>query len=224
MTEESVGAPGSPELYSTIQVTLKASLAPVKPQASISSLASRFTILFILLASIAMGAMGVDGLRQMDLPQRIGIGIILVLGGALLSVSLAWQMTPGSLQTIPANIAVPALAAGFLVGVGLLFPWHAPEAFFASGWHCFKTGMAMAAPAALLFFIMARRGAPLAIGSLGGTLGALAGLLGAAVLQFTCSRQEAAHLAVWHGGVLVASVLTGVAIAEVVRMALRHRS
>ena len=160
--------------------------------------------------------MGVDGLRQMDLLQRIGISGVLVLGGVLLSLSLAWQMTPGSLQPIPTKVAIPVLAAGFLMGTALLFPWHAPEAFLARGWHCFKAGIAMAVPSAILFGLLAHRGVPLAIGRLGGTLGAIAGLFGATVLQFTCSRQEAGHLLVWHGGVLVASILMGLLIAQVV--------
>ena len=45
--------------------------------------------------------------------------------------------------------------------------------------------------------------------------GAIASLFGATVLQFTCNRQEAGHLLVWHGGVFVASILMGVLIAQV---------
>ena len=216
MTEKPIPADGSPELYRKIQSSLQPSLKPVAPQGSPRSLAARFCTVFLLFALPAIGMMGIAGLRQMDLLQMIGITVVLVVGGMLLSLSLAWQMTPGSLQQIPTKVAVPALAAGFLLGTALLFPWHAPETFFVPGWHCFKVGIAMAVPVSFLFWLLARRGAPLAIGSLGGTLGAIAGLFGATVLQFTCSRQEAGHLLVWHGGVLVASILMGVVIAQVV--------
>jgi hypothetical protein len=216
MTEELVPAHYSPELCGNILSRLESSLKPVVPQASTQSLAARFWIVFLLFASPAIGMMGIAGLRQMELTQIIGISVVLLLGGVLLSLSLAWQMTPGSLQRIPTKVAVPALAAGFLLGTALLFPWHAPTAFFAPGWHCFKMGIAMAVPVAFLFWLLARRGAPQAISSLGGTLGAIAGLFGATVLQFTCSRQEAGHLLVWHGGVLMASILMGVLIAQVV--------
>ncbi len=217
MTEESVPTPGSAELYGKIQNRLASSLKPVKPQASTRSLAAQFWLLFLLFATPAIGMMGLAGLRQMDLLQMTGITVVLVLGGALVSLSLAWQMTPGSLQRIPSKVAVRVLITGFLLGTALLFPWHAPEAFFARGWHCFKVGMAMAVPAAFLFWLLVRRGAVLAISSLGGTLGAIAGLFSASVLQFTCSRQDAGHLLAWHGGVLVASILIGILVAQVIR-------
>src|SRR5258708_38829693 len=45
------------------------------------------------------------------------------------------------------------------------------------------------------------------------TLGAIAGLLGLTVLQFRCLYQNAGHLLVWHGGVLVLSIATGLLVA-----------
>ena len=217
MTEEFVPAPGSAELYSKIQSRLRSSLKPVKPQASTRAVAARSWLLFLLFAFPAIAMMGLAGLRQMDLFQMAGITVVLVLGGVVVSLSLAWQMTPGSLHRIPGKVAVRVLIAGFLLATSLLFPWHAPEAFFARGWHCFRVGMAMAVPAAFLFWRLVRRGAALAITSLGGTLGAIAGLLSATVLQFTCSRQDAGHLLAWHGGVLVASSLMGILVAQAIR-------
>ena len=69
-------------------------------------------------------------------------------------------------------------------------------------------------PAALVFAFLARRGARLSLGMLGGTLGAIAGLLGVTVLQFTCALQDIGHLLVWHGGVLVISTLAGALIGQ----------
>ena len=48
---------------------------------------------------------------------------------------------------------------------------------------------------------------------LGATLGATAGLLGVTVLQFRCPLQNAPHLLVWHGGVLVVATVAGSAVA-----------
>jgi hypothetical protein len=62
------------------------------------------------------------------------------------------------------------------------------------------------------------------VGTLGGTLGAIVGLLSATVLQFTCSLQEASHLLVWHGGVLLASTALGVGIARLVERLSRERA
>ena len=82
--------------------------------------------------------------------------------------------------------------------------------------------MLAALPAAALFWLIARRGAPLSFGTLGGTLGGIAGLLGATILQFTCSRQDAAHLLVWHGGVLAASITAGVLTAKIIARLVEH--
>lgn len=207
----------SPVVYEKIQAQLKASLKPVSPQSPPRVLAAQFLIVFFLFASPAIGMLGAAGLHEMRWIQLIGIGSVLVFGAALLSLSLAWQMTPGSLHRVPARVAVPALMAGFLVGIAILFPWHAPEAFLVRGWSCLKAGLLMAIPAALLFWMLVRRGHAMATGALGGTLGAIAGLLGASVLQLTCARQDASHLLVWHGGVLVISIGLGMLIAHVVR-------
>jgi len=61
---------------------------------------------------------------------------------------------------------------------------------------------------------LVRRGAFLNLTALGGTLGAIAGLLSVTVLQFTCNMQEIAHLLVWHGGVLVISTVVGALIGR----------
>lgn len=47
----------------------------------------------------------------------------------------------------------------------------------------------------------------------GGTLGATAGLLGLTVLQFRCIHQDALHLIVWHGSVLVLATATRALVA-----------
>ena len=82
----------------------------------------------------------------------------------------------------------------------------------------------MAAPSSLLFWILVRRGHTLASGMLGATLGAIAGLVGASVLQFTCNRQDAVHLLVWHGGVVIVSLLLGAVVTWGVNTLVRPRA
>jgi Negative regulator of sigma F len=222
--EASPPAAPSPELHGKIQARLKSSLKPVKPRPSIRALAAQFFVVFLLFASPGIAMLGIAGFHEASMLQVVGITVVLSLGVALLSLSLAWQMTPGSLQRIPAKVALLSLTCGFLLGTALLFPWYAPEAFFARGWTCLRIGLLAAAPAALLFWLLVRRGAPLSINTLGGTLGGIAGLLGATILQFTCSRQDAGHLLAWHGGVLVASIGMGFLIAGVIARLIGRRS
>ena len=209
-------AESSPEVYRRVQQQLKNSLTPVAPQAAPRVLAAQFLVVFLLFASPAVALMGTAGFREMSALQLLGIGSVLFCGAALLSWSLAWQMTPGSLHRVPARVAVVTLSAGFLAGIAILFPWHAPEAFLMRGWTCLKAGIMMAIPAGLLFWLLVRRGYAMASGMLGGTLGAIAGLLGVSVLQLTCDRQDAAHLMVWHGGVLIVCTCLGIVVARVI--------
>jgi len=204
----------SPELYGKIQSAIQASLQRVSPRPSARAIAFEFGAAFLLGAIPAAAMMGLGGVEKMNVFQLIAITVVLALGVALLALSLAWQVTPGSLRRISVRGAVSILVAGFIVGVVFLFPWHTPEAFLARGWPCLRLGLLMALPSALLFWLVARRGAPLEMKALGGTLGAISGLLGVSVLQFHCDRQETEHLLFWHGGVLLVSIAAGVLIAS----------
>jgi predicted anti-sigma-YlaC factor YlaD len=199
----------SPEVQRRIVERAQKSLEPVSQLRSISVLAGQLLIVFVLLAAAASSMMKVAGIEAMNMGELIGISAILALGVVLLSRSLAWQMTPGSMQRIPARTALSILGAGLLIGIVFLFPWKTPEAFMTRGLRCLRIGLTLAVPTVVLFWILVRRGAPLNRTTLGATLGALAGLFSVTVLQFTCNLQDIGHLLVWHGGVLVISTVIG---------------
>jgi hypothetical protein len=208
----------TPELYGKIRNTLQATLEPVSPLPSTRTLAIRFLVAFGLFALPISGILGFAGFHRMGLVQLISVASILFVGAAALSFSLAWQMAPGSLKRFSPKVAVAVLGAGFLGCVAILFPWRTPNAFVAQGWPCSVMGASIAVPAAALFWLLVRRGVPLSGETLGGALGAIAGLLGVTVLQFSCSRQEAGHLLVWHGGVLVLTTLTGILVVRAFKL------
>jgi len=202
----------SPDLHRKISGALAASLQPVKPMPPTSVLVGQFAAIFLVFAAALIAMMGVTGFRTLDASQALGIVAILAVGVALLSFVLAWQIRPGSQQKISARLAWACLGVGFLTGAALLFPWRGAEAFVSRGWPCLLAGSAVAIPGGILFWLLSRRGVPLSAGTFGGTLGAIAGLLGITVLQFRCIYQDAAHLLVWHGGVLVLSTAAGVLV------------
>jgi hypothetical protein len=214
ISAEVTAAEAAPALYGKIRSALQSTLEPVSPLPSTRALATQFLVAFGLFVLPVSGILGFAGFHRMGLVQLIGVTVILAVGAATLSFSLAWQMTPGTLRRFSTSVAVVVLAAGFLGCIGILFPWRAPKAFVAQGWPCSVMGASIAVPAAALFWLLVRRGAPLSRETLGGALGAIAGLLGVTVLQFSCSRQEAIHLLVWHGGVLVLTTLTGILVAR----------
>ncbi|MCU1337429.1 MAG: hypothetical protein JWO19_3010 [Bryobacterales bacterium] len=204
----------SGEVEHQILQTIHGSLKPVSRLRSTAAIAAQLIIVFFLISVAVISRMKVVGFEVMSLPQLIGISTILSFGVVLLALSQAWQMRPGSLRRIPEWTSVGILASGLLFGIVLLFPWKTPEAFVVRGWRCLRAGLVMAVPVSLVFWFLARRGAPLSLRSFGGTLGAIAGLLAVTVLQYTCDLQDIGHLLVWHGGVLVLSTLGGALIGD----------
>jgi hypothetical protein len=202
------------ELSDKVAQALKSSLRPVKPAGSTAIIAGQLFLAFVIMAAAIASFLKPAGLQTMTRGELAGITVALVVGAALLSLSLAWQMIPGSLRRFSAKAAITIPAAAFLVTVAVLFPWRAPEEFFSAGWHCLRLGILIAVPVAVMFGGIVRRGAALGAGALGATSGAIAGLVSVTILQANCEMQEAVHLLVWHGGVLAVSTLTGYLIGR----------
>jgi hypothetical protein len=177
--------------------------------------------LLLVLAAAAMaltGIRGTAGLERMHLAQVLSMSVLLIAGAFLFSVSLSWQIRPGSYQRLPATGILAAFGIGVLAGISLFFSWHPTPAVLAEGVPCLMAGLVMATAASVLLWLVVRRGAPLSMPKLGATVGATAGLLALAVLQVQCPFQEASHLLVFHGGVLALSTLAGWAIGHAARL------
>ena len=104
----------SPELRARITKNLKAALKPVRPLASMPLLALQFAGVFALLAFAMVALMGTAGMASLGMWQRAAIVIVLAAGVALFSISLAWQIVPGSLPRMRAGLVLDAFACGFL--------------------------------------------------------------------------------------------------------------
>jgi hypothetical protein len=154
------------------------------------------------------------GVQVMSWVQLAGVSAFLLVGIAFLAVSLARQMRPGSAWPISKGSLLMVLIAGIGLLVAVLFPWSMAGSFVAPGWHCLRTGLLLALPAGLVLGYLMSRGAVLDLNWTGATAGATAGWLGLTVLQYTCDIQNAAHLLVWHLGVVLVSMLSGAAIGQ----------
>lgn len=208
----------SPESTARIAHSLTASLEPAKPLSAPRILIGRVLLVLALAALAFTGVMGTAGLERMRFVQILSMSVLLTAGAFLFSVSLSWQIRPGSYQRLSAAAILASFGIGVLAGISVFFPWHAARAFLAQGIPCLVAGLIMAVAAAALLWLIVRRGAPLSIPTLGATLGATAGLLALAVLQVQCPYQEASHLLVFHGGVLALSTFAGWAIGYAARL------
>jgi hypothetical protein len=130
---------------------------------------------------------------------------------------------PGSrLLLSPSLLAFAAI--GILAGVvSILFHPHEEPTFVATGLVCLRIGLECAIPAALLFWLVLRRGAVLNPVATGVTAGAMAGLSGLVVLEIFCPNPNEYHVLVWHLGAVLASIAGGLAIGSI-RLAWQRQS
>ena len=220
MIEAQDTASPEPLVNKQVRQQIVDSMKPVTRQSSPVVLALRFFLVFSIMAMAAIMMTGAPSLSA----RTILMSIVLACGAAAFSLSLAWQMSPGSLRRYSLWAAVALLCAAFATGEASLFPWFSTGDFWTQGAECLRSGITMAIPAGVVFGLLARRGFLPLTGALGATLGGIGGALGASVLQFACRRQEAGHLTIWHGAVLVVSIVVGIALASLFRRMRLHRN
>jgi hypothetical protein len=204
--------------------TLQMSLPPVKPLPPLRTTIGKLIVLFVTVSAGFIAVMGTAGIARASLTQLFGIAVLLTAGMCVFSAMLAKQMRPGSYQPLPWQMVLAAIGLALLTSMGVLFPWDIGPRFVAQGLPCLLAGVSMAVPAAALLWVVLRRGAPLAMIATGATLGATAGLVGVAALQVKCPHQEAPHLLVWHGSVLLATSGGGVLLSWLAQRASDNRS
>jgi hypothetical protein len=184
-------------------------LTPVKPLCSTPVSAVRLITVFLLITATLLGGMGISAARAMTTLQ---LGAMLLVGAAgilALALSLSWQIAPGARHCCRPVYLLTGLLSVTVLCFLVLFPWSETAPGFAGGWHCARSGIALAIPAGILLWFTIRRGEPLALPTLGASVGGAAALVAVLILQFNCPQQEAMHLTVWHAGILVAGIGLG---------------
>ena len=201
--------PVSSELRQRIVSELAASLAPVAPRAGIEVSTLKLIAIFGLCAAGLVALMGIAGFHVMSTAQFLGIGGVLAAGAVLCSRVLALQTIPGSRRRIGAPLAVTLFGGAVIVCLLLLFPWREPDAAIDVSWQCSLRELAVAIPAAALFWFLVGRKTVLSAGAAGAGIGAIAGLVAVAVLQLACVHQNAVHLLLWHWSVMAIATAAG---------------
>lgn len=209
----------SPEVRRKVQAMLTSSLTPVKPIPSQSRLAFVFLAVFIVCAAGLIAILNKAGFHLMTGVQMAFMTAILAGGGILFSFTLAWRMIPGSRWGVPFSLVLALSVLLPIAGIALLFPWTTSSAFVSEGWPCASLELIIAVPAAVVYWLLARRGALFASSGLGATLTGLAVFLALLPLQFQCMFQHAPHLLVWHGGTAALLVGSGALIGKLARRA-----
>jgi hypothetical protein len=188
-------------------------LQPVRPLPADGVSAAIFLAIALVLAAATAWLKGILGPARLSPPQIAAVFGCL-LGLLLLSAfALARDMRPGARSLRGCWIFAIALGATEAVFLAL-FHDYTPGRFLHWGFGCFRMGIGCAAVTALLASLGIRRGYIVARSTTGATIGALAGLAGLTALELHCPIQNIPHLAIWHAGVLVASIVIGAAAGQ----------
>jgi hypothetical protein len=217
------GSAPSQSQLKRIKVTMVDQLKPVRllPPSRVFLLAC--AIIFLCVASVGAVRLGTNGWTALNIEQRIAIFFSLAASAILLAVSMVRQMVPGSRHTFPPAALPVGISLVLTLVIATTFRPHEEVAFVSGGLVCIKNGILYSAPAALLFWLLLRRGAILFPKVIGLAVGGLAGLIGLSVLEVNCPNLNVFHIWVWHWGVVLVSSLAGALVGAAVEYVERSR-
>jgi hypothetical protein len=216
--------PPSETLLKLIQARIVENLHPVRPLAPSRFFLFACAIIFLCIVVIGATPFGMNGWGALSMGQRIAVFGTLAGSAILLAVSMVGQMVPGSKYALaPAALPIAILTA-LLIVLTAAFQPQKEAAFVADGLAHMKAGLACSIPAALLFWLLVRRGAMLFPKLIGAAAGGLAGLIGLCVLEIICPNLNVFHILVWHWGVVFVNSVAGALVGAVVKYLERRRS
>jgi len=197
--------------------SIEPSLRPVRPLPPTWVLAGGLVLVGVAVSLAGAARAGFLGFNKMDLLERLLIFPALVLFAWAAASEFVHAMIPGSLRRISPGALPGFVSAALLALFAFLFRDYQTDHFFSLGIVCLLTGLLHAIPAALLGWVVIRRGfavSPVAAGLAAGVLGGLAGV---GVLELHCPNFQAAHILVWHTAVVPLSGAAGALIGWVLR-------
>jgi hypothetical protein len=197
-----------------IAATLQPTLKPVRQLANPWLLTAGLVLAAALVALAGAWRAGFNGFEKMTTPDGILIFAILAACLVLAARKLVSERIPGSRSRISAAALTAIAALALLAVFALIFRDYHTTHFVPAGIVCLFTGLLHAAPAALLAWLIVRRGFSVNARSSGLIAGTLAGLAGIALLELHCSNFQALHILLWHTSVLPVTAAAGALAAR----------
>lgn len=201
--------------------SIKSSLRPVRPLPPTWAMTCGLVLICAAIAVAGAARAGFYGIEKMDLIERALIFSTLVVFAWLAGNGFVDEMVPGSRRRVSPGALLGFGSAVLLAVFALLFRDYQTDHFFSAGIACLLTGLLFALPAALLAWVLLRRGFavnPVLAGLAAGTFGGLAGI---GMLELHCQDFQATHVLVWHIAVLPLSGAVGALVAWMLRFRTR---
>jgi len=199
----------SPATLRHIESRIVADYRPVHPIGPRLHFFSVLIAIFVCLAGFGVYLRGAFAIRVMSpLQAAVILGALAVCTG-LLASSLTQQMVPGRRHWIPPRLLPLGIMFALAVVIAALFDFRQEQHFLERDWACLRNGIPLGAIAAVLFWLVLRRGAILSPAMTGAATGLLAGLVGTSALEIHCPNLHAGHILVSHLGVAVLGTTVG---------------
>ena len=145
----------------------------------------------------------------MSLLERALIFPVLFVLAWVSSVASVHEIVPGSRKRISSGALLVVVNLVLIGTFALLFRDYQTTHFFSAGIACLLTGLLYALPAAVLAWVVLRRGFAVNPAFAGMAAGTLAGLAGLGMLELHCPNFQLAHVLVWHIAVVLLSGAAG---------------
>jgi hypothetical protein len=197
------------EVLERIGASLAESMGAVHPLPSRMFLISGVTSICAVVALTGAAGLGLFGIAKMDLLERVAVFLVLGILGLAAASELVSTIIPGSRRRFSSGGLVAVTGLCLAAVLAACFRDYQTTDFIHAGLVCLGIGLLQAIPAGLLSWLLLRRGFATDTVSTGLAAGALAGLAGVGMLELHCPNFQAAHLLVWHLGVLLASAGLG---------------
>jgi hypothetical protein len=193
------------------------SLRPVRPLPPARVLTGALLLGCAAVSLAGAAWAGFSGFARLGASRRVLIFTTLGLLAWLAAASFVRESIPASRRRLSAPTLLALVSAALAGMFALLFRDYRADHFVSSGLACLRTGVLHAAPAALLSWLILRRG--FAVNPIGAGLvgGALAGLAGVTLLELNCVNFQALHVLVWHTAVVPASAAGGALLGWALR-------
>jgi hypothetical protein len=207
----------NPETLQRVADSIKPSLNPVHPLPPTWVMAGGLVLVCATVSLAGAARAGFFGFAKMDLLERLLVFLALVPLTWVAASVFVHAMIPGSLRRISAGTLLGFGSAALLAVFAFLFRDYQTDHFFSMGIVCLLTGFLHAIPAALLGWLLIRRGFAVNSVSAGLVAGTLGGLAGVGMLELHCPNFQAAHVLVWHIAVLPLSGAAGALVGWTLR-------
>jgi hypothetical protein len=206
--DRSVSKEPDPNTIENAKAAIPRSFEPVSPLAPARFFVSLFMLLFVAVAAGGAAVLGMRGFPVLSWTQRVVISGVLLATAGIAAVASTREISPAGARRM-ARSAFVLTALILAVAFAGLFHDYDASRFVTEGVPCLTAGLLFALPAALVIWLLLRRGFVLDWRAAGIAAGTLAGLSGIGVLEVHCPILKAPHVMFWHLAVVLVSGVAG---------------